>query len=1014
MACNDIVYLFVLHIKEGGQRIRIFFLLTKKPIAMVHRLSIALKASIALLILLLILIQPLKAQYIPPPTNFQTEVINSSAGVIFVSWDHDIDTNLSFQFYIVYREGLPMGTSTCNIFMDTHSDYGTYCYGVQAFYDQGYSAMVGPLCEDIVPVPEMETAPPWLEATVPLNTPNYYPDIWGILNEGGVNLSYEVIGFGGPTPPPGFITEVTYDSGTVMAGGGLVNSEVTWSSVGYTPGTYYQDLVIESDDPYNPVDLLTNIMHVGPLSFLIGDITDNFSQDSLLGVKVSGAGQQTQTDANGHFSFRVPINTTFELTLEKPGYETLSIPVTTGIQGSSLQLDTSMFLASTNLSWVHAETDCNDPAPAEVSWSVPGYTAELMYDDGGCDDYYAWEEIYGEHAVKYTPSSYPVHITGGSFYVGRGVYPVGNWLNSTVAILVYDEEEYNCGVPGNVLDSIVVTVANYEWVEFSGLDVEIESGSFFISVMQLDSMPDTPPIGIDNSIPYLSKSFSRRGGGQWRSAIYEHRNFMIRALVDYESDEQVAYYVVARVSDFDPVLGPASGTLTPLNNSTGHYYIDNGFQLLPDAWYAFAVQPMFNTGQIGDWVFSNIIGHDMGKIVDFIAEDCNGNPIDSLQIMMAGEDYPYALYTNPEPSYYGFDCVWIGYYSISVEKAGYSPYYFTANILSDTTFFILLDQSLYPPQNLWIDTITSTAYWDAPVDTSLLENYYVFLDGVLMDSTHNTRYQFDSLVFGQTYTACVLANYSCGNSSQVCEDFTSAFVDFGTQMPLSEDWLSGSFGSFWTAEDNWVINGQYGNPQPSAEFNWDPVMTNYESSLTSGLINGVFMDSTKQDYLDGQFILVFDLALTDNSSMSGTEFLMVELWREDEWIPLAEYSNVDGSFNWLSKSLDITDIAMGQVFNIRFRVAGENTTNIQSWFVDNIEIFHYCAPPTNLITELLNEVSIELTWSPPVIGSGGEWIMWDDGVNVDGIGLTGGGVFSVASKWDADMITQYDGQYITK
>ena len=40
--------------------------------------------------------------------------------------------------------------------------------------------------------------------------------------------------------------------------------------------------------------------------------------------------------------------------------------------------------------------------------------------------------------------------------------------------------------------------------------------------------------------------------------------------------------------------------------------------------------------------------------------------------------------------------------------------------------------------------------------------------------------------------------------------------------------------------------------------------------------------------------------------------------------------------------------------------------------------------------------------------------MWDDGVNAgDGIGVTGGGVFSVASHWDPDMIADYDGQYIT-
>ena len=294
---------------------------------MVHHLSTAYKVSIGLLtIFLLILIQPLKAQYIPPPTNLQTEIIGSNTNKVFVSWDLDYDTTLSFQFYIVRRDSAPLATSTCNVFIDNLLDTGTYCYTVSAFCNEGVSEWAGPSCEDIVPVPEMIIIPSWIEDLVPLNTPNWNPGTFmGVQNNGGVDLNYEVLGFTGPTPPPGFITEVTFASGLVTANGGLVNCGMTWSSVGYSPGTYNQDLVVVSDDPFNPVDLVPTIMHVGPLSFIIGDIADAISLDSLHGVRISGAGQHTQTDANGYYSFRVPVDTTFELTLEKPGYETLTI-----------------------------------------------------------------------------------------------------------------------------------------------------------------------------------------------------------------------------------------------------------------------------------------------------------------------------------------------------------------------------------------------------------------------------------------------------------------------------------------------------------------------------------------------------------------------------------------------------------------------------------------------------------------------------------------------------------------
>jgi hypothetical protein len=56
---------------------------------------------------------------------------------------------------------------------------------------------------------------------------------------------------------------------------------------------------------------------------------------------------------------------------------------------------------------------------------------------------------------------------------------------------------------------------------------------------------------------------------------------------------------------------------------------------------------------------------------------------------------------------------------------------------------------------------------------------------------------------------------------------------------------------------------------------------------------------------------------------------------------------------------------------------------------------------------------MELNWSAPEASGGdGSWIAWDDGTMVGGIGLTGGGVFSVASHWDPDMLTAYDGMSI--
>jgi len=73
-------------------------------------------------------------------------------------------------------------------------------------------------------------------------------------------------------------------------------------------------------------------------------------------------------------------------------------------------------------------------------------------------------------------------------------------------------------------------------------------------------------------------------------------------------------------------------------------------------------------------------------------------------------------------------------------------------------------------------------------------------------------------------------------------------------------------------------------------------------------------------------------------------------------------------------------------------------------------------PPTNLTgpSSVTQGDPIELTWYAPGSGPGG-WIQWDAGVNNgNGIGLTSGGTFYVASHWMPSDLTSYDGQYLSK
>ena len=70
-------------------------------------------------------------------------------------------------------------------------------------------------------------------------------------------------------------------------------------------------------------------------------------------------------------------------------------------------------------------------------------------------------------------------------------------------------------------------------------------------------------------------------------------------------------------------------------------------------------------------------------------------------------------------------------------------------------------------------------------------------------------------------------------------------------------------------------------------------------------------------------------------------------------------------------------------------------------------------PPENLTADIVTFNDVELNWEAPG-GVTGEWIGWDQGVYGNAIGLTEGGEFYVASRWDPAALAPYDGYELTK
>lgn len=578
--------------------------------------------------------------------------------------------------------------------------------------------------------------------------------------------------------PSEFIEDVN-PSSVVIPEGDEQTIEVIYSSTDFNPGHYLEYLEGKSNDEENLDFFIPNWMRVYDPGYFAGIITSNITDSPLAGVTITAAAGlttfQTQSSSDGTYSLEV-IEGTYDISFEKLGYQTHIVQDTFVAMGQVAIIDVLLTEEAYPPSWISAEVINND-TECLLEWSPPAGPYEILYDDGQAEEFVVWAFPGNENAVRFTPLGYPANIQGGRLNVGDGTFPNGNWLNTNFAVIVYDDDGIG-GLPGTLLDSMEVELVNFGWIDFWGLNASIDSGDFYLSMMQLTVSPDAAPIGVDQTSPLAYRSYSRFNQSEWSLSPYQDlmiRSYVSGPLTDESSDgselmilpkipsgmqdnvylcknatsppsnpgcrkaseikavasdnyrnKDLLFYDLARISDFPPDIGPQIGNMAIIGKSiTDLSFIDQNYEYLEEGWYAYAIKAQYSSGDVSDWEYSNIIGRKKDVKVAFEITLSDGGVPKDVEVKLIAEEYPYTDHfaITDSTGIIVFDSVIKGDYGIDLFKIGYDKYLLTDNIQDSTFYNIVLLENRFKARNFWVDPLTSWAYWDWPLVDILFEDF---------------------------------------------------------------------------------------------------------------------------------------------------------------------------------------------------------------------------------------------------------------------------------------------------
>ncbi len=232
---------------------------------------------------------------------------------------------------------------------------------------------------------------------------------------------------------------------------------------------------------------------------------------------------------NGYYNFQAFPSGSQTVTVTKPGFITSAATVNILVPGP------------TNYN-VALQVTANPPGPVtaalnsgatavDINWSPPSGLYEIIYDDGGKENWTVWAVAGNMNAVKFTPITGGVSVMAGKVNIGDAAnYAAGTdpTLLAPFQMAVYDASgpggTPGAQIPGSLID---VLPTNFGWNVFTFPTPISVTGNFCLVMIQGGTPPNAAGLAVDETTNKL-RSYSHFGGGPWLPAS---GNYMIRAVV---------------------------------------------------------------------------------------------------------------------------------------------------------------------------------------------------------------------------------------------------------------------------------------------------------------------------------------------------------------------------------------------------------------------------------------------------------------------------------------------------